>query len=285
MHEGNNVQKWNTYGALRVQLKKQYNIEVSRQTVMRDCRALNARCRSRTLAPQYKVGDEKKRVAACKQFIRIPDLTKMLFSDEKYFDANDYWSQTELCLPGVHPSAKQKSKQNVPKFHVWGCIGVGFKLFKILPQQRMGKELYIDECLKPLRTALKRKKNRIFMQDGATAHTASISKAYIRGMKLDLIEYWPARSPDLNPIEMCWAIAQRALGQFLPETAEELEVAMMKALNDISQTTIDNLVLGFEASVRTCLSNKGGRVTKSTRDAVKKAQSCGGKRKRAQLEK
>jgi hypothetical protein len=41
------------------------------------------------------------------------------------------------------------------------------------------------------------------MQDGAPGHAAGTTHAEFRDRGIELI-FWPAFSPDLNPIEMCW---------------------------------------------------------------------------------
>jgi len=40
--------------------------------------------------------------------------------------------------------------------------------------------------------------------------------------KINLIEDWPASSPDLNPIENIWNLLKKKLRQKLPKTKNEL---------------------------------------------------------------
>lgn len=87
---------------------------------------------------------------------------------------------------------------------VWGCIGQqGTGCCSTYPG-RLNSAAYIEvlensripslDLLKPADSDF------YFQQDGASCHTAKVVKAWFTEKNLNVLE-WPARSPDLNPIE------------------------------------------------------------------------------------
>jgi len=53
--------------------------------------------------------------------------------------------------------------------------------------------------------------NFILQQDGAGTHRSGFTKSYLKSEKIELLEDWPAQSPDINPIEDIWGGWQRKL--------------------------------------------------------------------------
>jgi transposase len=91
----------------------------------------------------------------------------------------------------------------------------------------------------------------IFQQDGARCHTAHEVVDWLEE-SVDLIVDWPANSPDLNPIELLWAVLKAAVQKFRPETLDDLKVVLQAAWDSISQDTIDRLVASFPARLKLC---------------------------------
>ena len=66
--------------------------------------------------------------------------------------------------------------------------------------------------------------NLTFMQDNASVHASASTKQWLTSNKIPLMD-WPARSPDINPIENLWGSLVRDVyadcQQF--KTSEELK--------------------------------------------------------------
>ena len=70
---------------------------------------------------------------------------------------------------------------------------------------------------------------------------------------------WPPNSPDLSPIEMCWAIVKAKLAK-LPraKTKDELEEQILSIWDAIPMTTINRLVLSFKRRLD-MVKDRGGK--------------------------
>ena len=78
----------------------------------------------------------------------------------------------------------------------------------------------------------------ILMDDNARAHRARIEQAAI--VRLD----WPARSPDLNPIEHAWDMLQKAISsrQVQPATVRELRETLIEEWAQLPQHKLRRLI-------------------------------------------
>ena len=63
----------------------------------------------------------------------------------------------------------------------------------------------------------------VYMQDGASCHTSLSTTRFLRTRGVVLLPSWPPNSPDLNPVEHCWAWISRQLVGMQFGTARELE--------------------------------------------------------------
>ena len=73
-----------------------------------------------------------------------------------------------------------------------------------------------------------------YMQDGASPHTAKLTKKLLDKLCPHWITDWPANSPDLNPIENGWKIVKDKLRGRSFNTIEQFKSAVVQAWESIS---------------------------------------------------
>lgn len=75
----------------------------------------------------------------------------------------------------------------------------------------------------------------IFQQDNASIHTSVSTEHYLSQLENVQFLDWPARSPDLNPMENIWGVLARRvyIGGKQYSSIDELEVAVYQAWDSI----------------------------------------------------
>jgi hypothetical protein len=100
----------------------------------------------------------------------------------------------------------------------------------------------------------------VFQQDNARPHTAAATIEFLNQRKVKFVPDWPARSPDLSPIETCWALVQKRASAMRPQCEDELKECVLKAWKELPQTTINALVFSFKKRIKKCIELRGKPV-------------------------
>ncbi|GFS59491.1 transposable element Tcb2 transposase [Trichonephila clavipes] len=94
----------------------------------------------------------------------------------------------------------------------------------------------------------------LFMDDNAPCHRTVAAEQLLESEDIERM-YWPARSPDLNPIEHVWDFLGRRLAArtLPPVTIRELRLALQDEWTAMPQQLIDTLILSMGRRCETCL--------------------------------
>ena len=96
--------------------------------------------------------------------------------------------------------------------------------------------------------------------DGDRTHRTPAVLRYLTTQGLRYIEDWPARSPDLSPIENVLALVQREVDRRGPAEAHELEEFVRDVFGAIPTETINAMVLSFEGRLQRVIASRGATI-------------------------
>jgi hypothetical protein len=104
-----------------------------------------------------------------------------------------------------------------------------------------------------------------FMQDNARIHTSRAVRSWFEDQGIPLLD-WPPYSPDLNPIEICWAWMKEWITDHYPElsgmgVSDEAYEALCEAIEQawaaLDQNKIDNLIRSMPRRCKAVLKAHG----------------------------
>ncbi|GFW39534.1 transposable element Tcb2 transposase [Trichonephila clavipes] len=101
----------------------------------------------------------------------------------------------------------------------------------------------------------------LFMDDNAPCHRTVAAEQLLESEDIERMD-WPARSPDLNPIEHVWdSLGRRLAARTLPPvTIRELRLALQDEWAAMPQQLIDTLILSMGRRCETCLAVSGDHI-------------------------
>ena len=247
-------------------LKNELQLDASVRSVQRYLKATPwLQYVKRKRSPRLTKRHKDARVAHAKMHLRNPPVWgDIVWSDEKKFNLDGpdgfkyYW----------HDLRKEKetfmSRQNGGgSIMVWGAFSsAGVSELAVL-DGRQDADAYIGtlgDYLMPFGHAIYGN-TFIFMQDGASIHTAKVTKEFLEEQDVVLFGH-PSLSPDLNPIENLWGDLARAVysnGQQY-DTVSDLKVAVLDAWSQIPLERLATLIKSMPDRCLEVVEKKGSNT-------------------------
>uniref|UniRef100_A0A8C7TIE1 Tc1-like transposase DDE domain-containing protein n=1 Tax=Oncorhynchus mykiss TaxID=8022 RepID=A0A8C7TIE1_ONCMY len=259
-----------TARALQNDLQQATNVHVSAQTVRNRLHEGDMRARHPqvgvVLTAQHRAG----RLAFARehQDWQIRHWCPVLFTDESRFTLNTCDRRDRVWRRRGERSAAcnilQHDRFGGGPVIVWDGISLGGRTaLHVLTRGSLTAIRYRIEILRPLVRPYAGAVGPGFllMQDNARPHVAGVCQQFLQEEGINAMD-WPARSPDLNPIEHIWDIMSRSIHQrhVAPQTVQELADALVQVWEEIPQETIRHLIRSMPRHCREVIQARGGHT-------------------------
>lgn len=146
---------------------------------------------------------------------------------------------------------------------MWLCIEAGGRSRLTRCDKTQDSQSYQTKVLTPNLGFLKTRGGHrgrtpiTFMQDGASCHTSLSTIGFLRRNGVKVLPNWPANSPDLNPVEHCWAwLSKRLVGKSF-RTEDELEAAIRAEWDQKPPELLRNLYASMYCRIMNVIAAKG----------------------------
>ncbi|GFV46653.1 transposable element Tcb2 transposase [Trichonephila clavipes] len=193
---------------------------------------------------------------------------RVLFTDESRFSLS---SDSHRILiwrergSGNHPSnIIERDRYGRRGVLVWGGIMLCSRTdLHIFDADSVNGTRYCNEILLPYVRLFRGAMGLqfLFMDDNAPCHRTVAAEQLLESEDIERMD-WPARSPDLNPIEHVWDFLGRRLAArtLPPVTIRELRLALQDEWAAMPQQLIDTLILSMGRRCETCFAVRGDHL-------------------------
>ena len=191
---------------------------------------------------------------------------RVVWSDEASFHLKEKDGRLRVW---VRSGEKVKDRFSFPRIQggggrllIWGAIWIGGRSELHIQQENMDSNRYVDvleRLVCPLAFQLgDPSEDWLFMDDNARPHRSRVTNDFKSMAGLRTIP-WPARSPDLNPIENVWSMMKRNVRRKLQpgDTLEQLRFLLETEWRDLQQSVVDSIVESMPSRVSDVLKLKG----------------------------
>ncbi|KAA8494436.1 Transposable element Tc3 transposase [Porphyridium purpureum] len=247
------------------QVVHELHLQCSAKTVRRTLQAAGfLRCKRVARKPSLSSDNIRKRLAFATAFIAKPMAFwhQVVFSDEKIWSCDGPFGSSQRWVDCRVKSSSYARRQHSGggKVHMWAGMSLHSLTMAVFVEGGLNAVKYqqvLLEALLPFGLEMF-DFNFTFHQDNAPAHTANATKAWLDALGVTVLP-WPARSPDLNPIENVWGVLSRVVyrkGRQFARVAE-LRAAVLAAWATEAQKYVVPLLESMPRRLQAVLDARG----------------------------
>ncbi|GFT70426.1 transposable element Tcb2 transposase [Trichonephila clavipes] len=188
----------------------------------------------------------------------VTDWQKVVFSDESRFVLGTDDKRVRVWRhPGEwynFPHTVLRHTARTAGEIVWGAIAYDSRSTLIVMRGTLTVQRYVEDILRPhVGPFLNGLPGAIFQQDNARPHTARVAQDFLRHFQT---LPWPARCPDLSPVEHLWDQLKRQMPSC--HSVHDLELAVQDLWAYLPQDNIRCLINSMPDHVVACIVAGGG---------------------------
>lgn len=220
---------------------------ISVDTVRKRLKERGMRCRIPARKPALKPIHVEKRLQFARDHMgwSVKDWEGVIFSDEKIFRASS-GGPLRLYRPSASHRFQQQyiaESENVAgrfTICVWMAFGKEFRRMHRVEQKNLNSEYYTSVILPLIETQV-HEKNLTYMHDNSSIHNSHLSRQWCLSHNITLMEDWPPKGPDMNPVENVWGELVRRVRNN-PENRTQLWENVYEAFEALPEEYFQNLI-------------------------------------------
>ncbi|GFX39971.1 transposable element Tc1 transposase [Trichonephila clavipes] len=247
----------------RSTIRADVGVAIVPQTISRHLAEANFKSkvpfRALPLTPEYR----QLRLQWCqaRSMWNVTDSQTVVFSDESRFvlgtDDNHIRVRRRPGERYNSPHTVLRHTARTAGVMVWGAIANDSRSTLIVMRGTLTGQRFVDDILRPhVGPFLNGLPGAIFQQDNARPHTTRVAQDFLHHFQT---LPWPARSPDLSPVEHAWDLLKRQMPSCL--SVHDLELAVQDLWAHLPQDNIRCLINSMPDRVVACIA-AGGSPTR-----------------------